>query len=53
MARPYGRGEQRDRLLRKPLADLQPLRRRQRHVARTKLLCLFAVYLSPLLLVTD
>jgi hypothetical protein len=52
MARPYGRGEQRNRLLRKPLADVEPLGGRQRHVDCPKLLSLFAVDLSPLFLVT-
>jgi len=53
MARSYGRDEQRDRLLRKPLADLEPLGGCQRHVAGAQLLGLFAVDLSPLLLVAD
>jgi hypothetical protein len=53
MTAAYRGGQQGDRLLRESLADLEPLRRRQRHIARTKLLGLFAVYLSPLLLVTD
>jgi hypothetical protein len=52
MARPYGCGKERDRLLRKSLADLEPLGWRQCHVAGAKLLGLFAVDLSPLLLVT-
>jgi hypothetical protein len=37
--------------LREPLADLQPLRWRQRHVACAQLFGLFAVDLSPLGLV--
>jgi hypothetical protein len=53
MAGTYRRGEQGDRLLRQPLADLQSLGRCQRHVAGAKLLYLFAVDLSPLLLVAD
>jgi hypothetical protein len=53
MARPDGRDEQRNRLLRESLADLEPLGRRQRHIAGAKLLNLFAVDFTPLLLVTD
>jgi hypothetical protein len=53
MTAAYRCGQQGDRLLRKSLADLEPLGRRQRHVAGAKLLGLFAVDLSPLLLVAD
>src|SRR3978361_1201293 len=45
------RDEQRDGLLREPLALLQPLRRRQRHVRSAQLLGLFAIDLGPLGLV--
>jgi len=53
MARPYGRGEQRDRLLREALAELEALSRRQRHVAGAKLFGLFAIDRSPLSLMAD
>src|ERR1035438_10337651 len=47
----YRGGQKSHCLLRELLTDLEPLRRRQRHVAGAKLLSLFAIDLCPLSLV--
>jgi hypothetical protein len=48
MASPYRGSEQRNRLLGKPLTDLEPFRRSHSHVGPAMMLKLFAIDLSPL-----